>query len=165
VCAVHIRMLNILLVCVGKAGERFYTDAVAEYAKRLSAFCRFELREIPETRLSANPSQAEINAALADEYKRMKLPERAFICAMCVEGDIISSEELAKRVDKLASGGVSQIAFVVGGSFGLSEELKKRAGLRLSMGRMTFPHALARVMIAEQIYRAFAINAGTKYHK
>lgn len=158
-------MLNVKLICVGKAGERFYTDAAAEYAKRLSAFCRFELIELAETRLSQSPSRAEIDAALAGEYRRMKLPERAFVCAMCVEGDMLSSEELADKLEKLASGGVSQMAFVVGGSFGLSEELKRRADMRLSMGRMTFPHALARVMLAEQLYRAFSINAGLKYHK
>ncbi len=158
-------MIGITLLCVGKSNERFYTEAAAEYAKRLGPYCKFELREVPETRLGQNPSAAEIAAALSAEYKRMKLPEKTYLCALCVEGEPCSSEELAAKLEKLAAGGVSQITFVIGGSYGLAEELKRRADLRLSMGRMTFPHALARVMMLEQLYRAFSINAGSKYHK
>lgn len=153
------------MICVGKAGERFYSDAAAEYAKRLGGYCKFELREVSEARLGASPSAAEITAALADEYRRMKIPPRAYVVAMCVEGEELSSEQLASRIARLTVDGVGQIVFVVGGSYGLAEELKRSAQLRLSMGRMTFPHALARVMTAEQIYRALSINAGAKYHK
>ena len=158
-------MLNVCMICVGKAGERFYSDAAAEYAKRLAGYCRFEMREVAEARLPANPSAAEIAAALRDEYSRMKIPPRAFVVAMCVEGRELSSEELAAKIAELTVRGVGHIAFVVGGSYGLAEELKREADLRLSMSRMTFPHALARVMTAEQIYRALSINAGAKYHK
>ncbi len=153
------------MICVGKTGERFYSDAAAEYAKRLGGYCKFELREVSEARLGASPSAAEITAALADEYRRMKIPPRAYVVAMCVEGEELSSEQFAARIARLTVDGVGQIVFVVGGSYGLAEELKRAAQLRLSMGRMTFPHALARVMTAEQIYRALSINAGAKYHK
>lgn len=158
-------MLNVTLICVGKSNEKYYTEAVDEYAKRLAAFCRFELREVPETRLSQNPSQGEIAAALNAEYRRMKIPDRAFLCALCVEGKSLSSEAFARQLENLAVSGTSQLCFVIGGSFGLAEAVKQRADLKLSMGPMTFPHALARVMFTEQLYRAFSINAGSKYHK
>ena len=157
-------MLSIALVCVGKMRETYYISAFAEYAKRLGAYCRFDLVELPEQRL---PSQKEIHAALEKEALaiRARIPKGAAVIAMCVEGKLLSSEALARQLAGYAAGGTSKVCFLVGGSFGLDEGLKREASLRLSMSPMTFPHHLARVMLAEQIYRACTINAGTQYHK
>lgn len=155
-------MLSITLVCVGKMRETYYISAFAEYAKRLGAYCRFDLVELPE-----RPSQKEIHAALEKEAQaiRARIPKGAAVIAMCVEGKLLSSEALARQLAGYAAGGTSKVCFLVGGSFGLDEGLKREASLRLSMSPMTFPHHLARVMLAEQIYRACTINAGTQYHK
>lgn len=160
-------MLSITLLCVGKMRETYYTSAFAEYAKRLGAYCRFELAELPEQRLPERPSLKEIRSALEKEAQaiRARIPKGAAVIAMCVEGKLLSSEALARQLAGYAAGGTSKVCFLVGGSFGLDEELKREASLRLSMSPMTFPHHLARVMLAEQIYRACAINAGTQYHK
>ena len=160
-------MQRVTLLCVGKLKEAFYADAAAEYAKRLSRYCKLELVELPEERLPENPSPAQIDAALAREADtvRAKLPPGAGLVALCVEGRMHSSEELARRMDGWAQQGGSRLAFVIGGSFGLHSSLKAEAWERLSMSPMTFPHHLARVMLLEQIYRAYQINAGTKYHK
>ena len=149
-----VRMLSITLLCVGKMRETYYTSAFAEYAKRLGAYCRFELAELPEQRLPERPSPKEIRAALEKEAQAIR-----------VKGKLLSSEALARQLAGYAAGGTSKVCFLVGGSFGLDEELKREASLRLSMSPMTFPHHLARVMLAEQIYRACTINAGTQYHK
>lgn len=160
-------MLSITLVCVGKMRETYYISAFAEYAKRLGAYCRFDLVELPEQRLPERPSQKEIHAALEKEAQaiRTRIPKGAAVIAMCVEGRLLSSEALARQLAGYAAGGTSKVCFLVGGSFGLDEGLKREASLRLSMSPMTFPHHLARVMLAEQIYRACTINAGTQYHK
>ena len=162
-----VRMLSITLVCVGKMRETYYISAFAEYAKRLGAYCRFDLVELPEQRLPERPSQKEIHAALEKEAQaiRARIPKGAAVIAMCVEGKLLSSEALARQLAGYAAGGTSKVCFLVGGSFGLDEGLKREASLRLSMSPMTFPHHLARVMLAEQIYRACTINAGTQYHK
>lgn len=160
-------MLTVKLICVGKLKEKFYTDAFDEYKKRLGAFCRFELEEIPEQRLGQSPSDREIAAALEKEATEIerRIPSGAVLVPLCVEGEEKSSEELARCVSGWASGGKSRLCFVIGGSFGLSPRIKAMADLRLSMSRMTFPHHLARVMAAEQIYRAFSIIENTRYHK
>ena len=160
-------MQKVTILCTGKLKEKFYLDAAAEYAKRLSRFCKLEICELPEERLPDNPSPAQIQAALAREAEtvRAKLPASAAIIALCVEGELCSSEELARRMDRWAGSGESHLVFLIGGSFGLHPSLKAQARLRLSMSPMTFPHHLARVMLLEQIYRAYQINAGTKYHK
>ena len=160
-------MLGVTLICVGKMKEKHYISAFEEYQKRLGAFCRFELIEIPEQRLSDDPSEKEIAAALEREAAEIekKLPSGAAIVAMCVEGSQKSSPELAEQLQRWANSGVSRLCFLVGGSFGLSERIKAKAELRLSVSKMTFPHHLFRVMLAEQIYRAFAINEGSRYHK
>ena len=160
-------MQKITVLCVGKLKEKFYQDACAEYMKRLGAYCRFELVELPEQRLPERPSQKEIYAALEKEAQaiRARIPKGAAVIAMCVEGRLLSSEALARQLAGYAAVGTSKVCFLVGGSFGLDEELKREASLRLSMSPMTFPHHLARVMLAEQIYRACTINAGTQYHK
>ena len=123
--------------------------------------------ELPEERLPEDPSPAQIEAALLKEAAaiRAKLPAGASLIALCVEGDLRSSEALARQMAAWASQGVGQLVFLIGGSFGLHPSIKGSAKLRLSMSPMTFPHHLARVMVLEQIYRAYQINAGTRYHK
>ena len=160
-------MLGVTLICVGKMKEKHYISAFEEYQKRLGAFCRFELIEIQEQRLSENPSEKEIAAALEREAAEIekKLPSGTVTVAMCVEGTQKSSQELARQLQTWANAGVSRVCFLVGGSFGMSERIKAKADLRLSVSKMTFPHHLFRVMLAEQIYRAFAINEGSRYHK
>ena len=160
-------MQKVTILCVGKLKEKFYMDAAAEYAKRLSRYCKLELVELPEERLPEDPSPAQIEAALLKEAAaiRAKLPAGASLIALCVEGDLRSSEALARQMAAWASQGVGQLVFLIGGSFGLHPSIKGSAKLRLSMSPMTFPHHLARVMVLEQIYRAYQINAGTRYHK
>lgn len=160
-------MLEVTVVCVGKLKEQYLRDACAEYSKRLSAFCRLKVIELAAERLSDNPSQAEIEKALSREGKRIleKIPDRAAIITMCIEGRQLSSEELSQKLSSLASQGIGSVAFVIGGSFGLSQEVKAKSLLRLSVSRMTFPHQMFRVMLLEQIYRAFQIQNGAKYHK
>ena len=155
------------VLCVGKLKEKFYADACAEYQKRLGRFCRLNVVELPEQRLPENPSPAEIAAALEREADAIleKLPRGGTVIALCVEGRELSSERLADTLARFASQGASQLTFVIGGSFGLAARVKARAELRLSMSPMTFPHHLARVMLLEQIYRAYQIQAGSKYHK
>ena len=160
-------MQKVTVLCVGKLKEKFYIDAAAEYAKRLSRFCKLELAELPEERLPEDLSPAQIEAALLKEAAaiRAKLPAGAALIALCVEGELRSSEALARQMAAWAGQGVSQLVFLIGGSFGLHPSIKGSAKLRLSMSPMTFPHHLARVMVLEQIYRAYQINAGTRYHK
>lgn len=160
-------MLAVKLICVGKMREKFYIDAFSEYSKRLGAYCRFECVELAETRLPFAPSPKEIGNALDKEAAEIikNIPQDAYLAAMCVEGIQMASEELAELVTRQALSGRSKLCFVIGGSYGISPSVKKRADIRLSMSKMTFPHHLARVMLAEQIYRAFKINEGSRYHK
>lgn len=160
-------MLSIRLVCVGKLREQFFVDAFNEYSKRLSAYCKFECAELNETKLGSSPSDKEIAAALDKEAADIEraLGKDAYVIAMCVEGIQLKSKDLAQRISSLAVAGRGRICFVIGGSFGISPRIKQRADMRLSMSEMTFPHHLARVMLAEQIYRAFKISEGSKYHK
>ncbi|CDC73288.1 MULTISPECIES: 23S rRNA (pseudouridine(1915)-N(3))-methyltransferase RlmH [environmental samples] len=160
-------MQKVSVICVGKLKEKFYAQATAEYAKRLSRFCKLEILELPESRLSDSPSPAEISQALAAEAALIeaKLPKGGALIAMCIEGEELSSPQLAEKMRQFALSGVSNLTFLIGGSVGLSPAIKAQADFRLSMSPMTFPHHLARVMLLEQIYRAYQINAGTKYHK
>lgn len=160
-------MLNIKIICVGKLKEKFYTDGAAEYAKRLGAYCRLEIDEIPEERRAADPSAAETSAALAKEAAAIEtqIPRTSAVIAMCVEGREMPSEAVAGLLGAYAASGVSRLCFLIGGSDGLDEALKTRADVRLSMSKMTFPHHLARIMLLEQIYRGFKINEGSRYHK
>ena len=160
-------MHKVQLICVGKLKENFYIQAAAEYAKRLGPYCSLQITELPEERLPRDPTPARIEAALAREGQSIlaKLPPRSSLVALCVEGRLHSSEELAKLLDTWANRGESQLSFVIGGSFGLHPMVKERAWVRLSMSPMTFPHHLARVMLLEQLYRGFQINEGGRYHK
>lgn len=160
-------MLAVRLICVGKLGERFWAEAVREYEKRLSAYCRLEIVELPEQRLPQSPSAGEIAQAIEKEAALIedRLPAGAAVVALCVEGKLFSSEELAGYLERLTVSGTSRLCLLIGGSHGLAERVKRRAALRLSMSAMTFPHHLARVMVLEQLYRALNIAAGGKYHK
>lgn len=160
-------MQRVTVLCVGKLKEKFYLEAAAEYVKRLQRFCKLELVELPESRLPESPSPAEVQRALATEAVaiRERLPKGGAVIALCIEGKPCSSVELSRRMEELAVAGKTQLTFLIGGSVGLDEGLKRQADWRLSMSPMTFPHHLARIMLLEQIYRAYQISAGTKYHK
>lgn len=160
-------MLNIKFICVGKLRERFYIDAFNEYARRLSAYCKFECAELNETKLGDKPSDKEIEIALVRESADIEkaIPKDAYVIAMCVGAKQLKSEELAQKINSLALSGRGKICFIIGGSFGMAESVKQRADMRLGMSEMTFPHHLARVMLTEQIYRSFKIIGGSRYHK
>ncbi len=160
-------MLNITLLCVGKLKERYWRDACEEYEKRLGAFCKFRLVEVAEERLPDNPSAAQIAATIEAEGERLiaQIPKDSAVIALCIEGKEMDSPALAEYIERLAVDGTSHIVFIIGGSWGLSDTVKGRARLRFSMSKLTFPHQLARVMLLEQIYRAFQINKNGKYHK
>ena len=160
-------MLNIKIICVGKLKEKFYTAAAAEYMKRLSTLCRLEVEELPESRLSAQPSQAEVEAALKKEGESiaLRIPAGALTVALCVERKQLSSVRFSQFLEACALKGRSKLCFLIGGSEGLSEEVKEKAEVRMSMSEMTFPHHLARIMLLEQLYRAFQIREGSRYHK
>lgn len=160
-------MLSVRLICVGKLGEKFWADAVKEYEKRLGAYCKLEIIELSEQRLPQTPSEGELAQALEKEAALIeaKIPQGAAVIALCVEGKPMSSEQLADYLGRLTVSGTSRLCLLIGGSCGLAERVKARAGLRLSMSPMTFPHHLARVMVLEQVYRALNIAAGGKYHK
>lgn len=160
-------MLSLHIICVGKMKEKFYIDAAQEYTKRLSTYCKLTLTELSEEKLPQNPSQSQIDAALAKEGQaiRAKLPANACVVAMCVEGKLHSSEQLAQLVRSCELSSAKHLVFLIGGSFGLDHTLKQAAQVRLSMSPMTFPHHLARVLLLEQVYRAFKINEGSAYHK
>ncbi len=160
-------MFDITLITMGKLKEKFYISAAEEYAKRLGAYCRFKLLELPEQYLPENPSPAEISASLEKEAEliRPKIPKGAWLCVFTPEGKELSSEDFAQKLSQVKLSGKSSACFLIGSSFGMSDTIKARADFKLSMGRMTFPHHLARVMVLEQLYRAEAIQAGSKYHK
>lgn len=160
-------MLSITVLCVGRLKEAYWREASAEYIKRLGAFCRPSVIEVEEARMPDNPSEAQIAAALAAEGRRLlaRLPAGAAVAALCIEGRELSSTQLAERLERWTVEGISHVALVIGGSWGLSEEVKRAASLRLSMSPMTFPHQMARIMLLEQVYRAMQICHGGKYHK
>ena len=157
--------MTIKLIVIGKLKEDYLRNACAEYIKRLGRYCTFELHELDECRLGDQPSDKEIAAALRKEGEQIKRYASGLIVPMCIEGRQLSSPELAERISEAGVGGQSTVSFIIGSSFGLDPEIKALGGLKLSMSKMTFPHQLARVMRLEQIYRAFQINTGGKYHK
>jgi len=160
-------MLTVNIICIGKLKESYLKDAMAEYSKRLTAFCKFNVIELSEYKLPDNPSESEISLCLEKEGQNIlaKLPKDSFVIPMCIEGKQYSSPALAKEIEKISLSGKSSVSFIIGGSYGLSDEVKAEGKIKLSMSEMTFPHQLARVMLAEQIYRAFQINSNGKYHK
>lgn len=161
-------MLNLNLIVVGKLKESYLREACAEYVKRLNAFCKLTITELPESRLPDSPSEKEIFAALANEGKSIAAiltGKGCYNIAMCIEGKQLSSEKLAEKIGSISVEGKSTLNIVIGSSHGISEDVKKLSDLRLSMSEMTFPHQLARVMVLEQVYRSFQILNGGKYHK
>ena len=159
-------MLTVKFITLGTLKEAYLRDAAAEYEKRLGAFCRFELVQLKEERLSDDPSESEIKNALSKESEKILalIPARAYVVAMCVEGKQLTSPELAEKLEEI-SARTSDVCFIIGSSFGLSDTVKQRADLRLSVSKLTFPHQLMRVILLETVYRAFNIQKGTKYHK
>ncbi len=160
-------MLRVTVLCIGNLKEKYWRDAVAEYTKRLSAFCKLQVVELAEERMSDTPSASQIASALEAEGKRIlaRIPAGAAVVPLCIEGKEMPSPALAQTLERFAVDGKSDVVFIIGGSCGLSDTVKAAATLRLSMSPMTFPHQLARVMLLEQIYRAFQISNGGKYHK
>ena len=160
-------MREITLLCVGKLKEPFWAAACAEYQKRLGAYTRLDVIEIPEKRLSAAPGPAEIARALEAEAQmvRARIPKGALTAALCIEGKSCDSPAFSKTLFDAGLGGVSRLCFLIGGSYGLAESIKDSADLCISLSAMTFPHHLARVMLLEQIYRAFQIGTHGNYHK
>ena len=158
-------MLTVRIICIGRLKESYLREAQAEYVKRLGAFCKIEICELPEYRLPDNPSASQIEKGLIEEGQKILEKASGALIPMCIEGNPLSSPALSEKIEQLALSAESIISFIIGGSFGLSSEVKSRGTLRLSMSPMTFPHQLARVMLLEQIYRAFQISSGGKYHK
>lgn len=158
--------MTINIICVGKIKESYFSEAAAEFEKRLSRFCTLNIIQLPDKSIPDNPSPAQCNEVLQKEGEMIlkKIGKGDIVVAMCIEGKQLSSEQLAQKLSEFQMQS-STIDFVIGGSLGLWEEVKNRAQLRLSMSAMTFPHRIARIMLEEQIYRAFKINANETYHK
>lgn len=160
-------MFDVTLIAMGKLKETFYLSAAEEYQKRLKGYCNFHILELPEYRLPENPSKTEISAGLDKEAELIlsKIPKGAWFCIFTPEGKTLSSPDFAEKLKDVKLSGKSSACFLIGSSFGISQKIKDMADFKLSMGPMTFPHHLARIMVLEQLYRAEAIQSGSKYHK
>ena len=159
--------MKITIICVGKIKEKFYTEAVREYSKRLSRYCTLSITEVADEKTKEQASETEIAMVKDREGERILKSIRpdGYVIALAIEGKMLDSEELAERIEKLGVSGISQIVFVIGGSLGLSAQVMKRADYALSFSRMTFPHQLMRVILLEQIYRSYRIMHHEPYHK
>ncbi|WP_304652774.1 23S rRNA (pseudouridine(1915)-N(3))-methyltransferase RlmH [uncultured Ligilactobacillus sp.] len=159
--------MNIKVICVGKLKEKYLKQGIAEYSKRLSKFCKFEVIEVPDEKAPERLSLAEMEAVKQKEGERIlhKIRDKEYVYALAIEGTERSSEEFASELEKLGTYGHSDLTFVIGGSLGLSPEVLKRAQTKISFGRFTLPHQLMRLVLTEQIYRGFMINNGSPYHK
>lgn len=162
-----IDLLFVHIISVGKLKEKYWSNAIAEYEKRLKMFCRFKITEVQEEKTLNIPNDSQIAHILEKEGSRIEgyLGKNAYVIALCIEGKLYSSTEMAELFSRIAIEGYSEIDFIIGGSWGIAKDIKQMAHLKLSMSKMTFPHQLARVMLSEQIYRCFQINSGGKYHK
>ena len=160
-------MININFIVLGKLKEKYMKEFSAEYEKRISGYCKLTVTELEPVKLSDNPSEQEIKNALAKETQmiKAKIPKNSFVFSMCIEGKQMSSEELSKKPEDIALSGKNNITFIIGSSFGLSDEIKQMSDYKFSMSKMTFPHKLARIMLIEQVYRALSITNNAKYHK
>jgi len=160
-------MRTIKIICIGSLKENYLKDAITEYSKRLKAYCNFEIIEIPEYKIPKNPSKLTIEKALENESEKIleKINKSDYNIALCIEGKQFSSIEFSKIIDNTSINGFSTINFIIGSSFGLSKSIKEKADLKLSLSAMTFSHQITRVLLCEQIYRAFNILSGGKYHK
>ena len=160
-------MINITLITVGKIKEKYFTDAIAEYSKRLGRYCKLNIIELKDEPTPDNPSENERQQVLKKEGARIleKIPKSCYVVPLCIEGKQKTSEELSDFIQKTATDGYNEIVFIIGGSMGICDEVKNKADFKLSFSKMTFPHQLMRVILLEQIYRAFNIADGGKYHK
>ena len=159
--------MNIQIICIGKLKEKYWSEAISEYSKRLSRFCSLEIIELKEARLPDKASHAEEEAVKMEEGRSIlkAIKEGTYVITLEILGKQLTSPELAAKIENLSLEGKSNIAFVIGGSLGLSEEVSKRANFKLSFSKMTFPHQMMRVILLEQIYRSFKINRNETYHK
>ena len=157
-------MIKVRVVAVGKVKEEYYRAAIAEYSKRLSRYCDFSVVEVKEENFTKTDAAA-IGKILSVEGERIAAAAKGYMIAMAVEGEKTTSEELAEFIKKLADDGIGEITFIIGGSYGIDEKIKRGCRKKISLSAMTFPHTLARVVLCEQIYRAFTIIAGAEYHK
>lgn len=159
--------MKITLITVGKIKEKYFTDAIAEYAKRLSRYCKLEIIEVADEKTPDNASEGLENQIKEKEGERIfsKVPDNAYVVALAIDGKQLSSEELADKMEKWNVNGVSHLVFIIGGSLGLTQKVLNRADYSLSFSKMTFPHQLMRVILLEQIYRSFRIRNHEPYHK
>ncbi len=159
--------MNISIIAVGKLKEKFFSDAVDEYMKRLGRFAKMQIVQLADQKIADNASEAQERMVIEKEGRDIlsKISPSQYVVALCVEGKKLDSPAFSKKISSLALEGKSDIAFVIGGSLGLSDEVKARADMRLSFSDMTFPHQLMRVILLEQIYRAFKISSNETYHK
>ena len=152
--------MKITILCVGKIKEKFYRDAIAEYSKRLSRYCKLDIIEVADEKTPENASDTVEN-----QIRKKEAKEGAYVFALAIDGREFDSVELSKKIENLGTSGISQIIFLIGGSLGMSENLLKRADFKLSFSKMTFPHQLMRVILLEQVYRSYRIMNGEPYHK
>ena len=159
--------MKITLITVGKIKEKYFTDAIAEYAKRLSRYCKLEIIEVADEKTPDGASEALENQIKEKEGERIlsKVPDSAYVVALAIEGKQLSSEDLADKMEKWNVNGISHLVFIIGGSLGLTPKVLNRADFKLSFSKMTFPHQLMRVVLLEQIYRSFRIRNNEPYHK
>lgn len=159
--------MNIKIISVGKLKEKYLIQGINEYVKRLNAYAKIKLIEVPDEKAPENLSEAQMRQVKEKEGERIlaKIKEQEYVYALAIEGKNPTSESFAKQIDQLGIQGKSHLVFVIGGSLGLSEAVMKRSNAQISFGKMTYPHQLMRLIIVEQIYRAFRINAGAPYHK
>ena len=159
--------MKITILCVGKVKEKFYRDAIDEFTKRLSRYCKLEIVEVADEKTNEDASENEIRLVKEKEGERIikNIKDDAYVITLCIDGKQLNSEELSERIECLGIQGTSHICFIIGGSLGLSDEVIKRADFKLSFSKMTFPHQLMRVILLEQIYRAYRIMNNEPYHK
>lgn len=159
--------MKIRIICIGKLKEKYWTAAVAEYSKRIGSYAALEIVELKESKLPANPSPADETNVLTREGKKIlsRIKDNDYVIAMEVEGQQLDSVELSGKLQRIFDTGSSTIDFIIGGSLGLSDKVKRRVDYGMSFSMLTFPHQLARVMLLEQVYRAFKISNGETYHK
>lgn len=159
--------MNITIVCVGQIKEKFFRDAIAEYSKRLSRYCRLQIIEVADEKTKENASETEMDQIREKEGQRIlkHIKEQDFCITLEINGKMMDSEALSHEIENLGIRGISNIVFVIGGSIGIDADVQKRSDLALSFSKMTFPHQLMRVILLEQIYRSYRIMRGEPYHK
>ena len=159
--------MKIKIICIGKLKEKYLKEAIAEYSKRLSRFCKIEIKELSDEKIPDSAHEAEEQKIISVEGEKIMkcIGADEYVISLCVEGKQLSSTEFADEISKITLSGNSTITFIIGGSLGLDEKIKNMSRMKLSFSKMTFPHQLMRIVLAEQIYRAFKINSNEKYHK